>query len=150
MFVKVKKILVVRYLFQMVAEHNLHRLKHIEHNLHRLKHIDSTLFLPAAKPRRPISRLSSPSTPPNHHFFCKITISYLFIGCTRGAWVTDVNLHHLVASFGYSDRFFDTFLSQFGFFLIFVSFLTVLCDISDFCHNFVRFVMIFATYMLHF
>ena len=51
------------------------------------------------------------------------TISYLFIGCTRGTWVTDVNLHHLVASFGYSDRFFDTFLSQFGFFLIFVSFM---------------------------
>ena len=47
-------------------------------------------------------------------------------------------------------RFFVTFLSQFGFFLIFVSFLTVLCEISDFCLNFVRFLRIFATYLLHF
>ena len=39
---------------------------------------------------------------------------------------------------------------RFGFFVIFVSFLTVLCEILDFCHIFVTILMIFVTFLLHF
>ena len=75
---------------------------------------------------------------------------YLFLYFQDDLCMGPLAADAIKASWQLSEQIFGDFLALFCHGFDFSRFLTVSCEISDFCHNFVRFLKIFATYFLDF